>query len=320
MATATNTRNLTFTAGPDANGLRLDIWLQRQLREHSRRYVQRLIHSGHVVVNAEFCKANHKLRAGEVVDVTIPPPSPMEMAGESIPLEVLHEDADLIVINKPPGIVVHPAAGHRDGTLVNALLHHCAGQLSGIGGVERPGIVHRLDRDTSGCLVAAKTDVAHRALAEQFKSRNVSKQYLAIVTGTPRLARGRIESRIGRSVHNRKKMAVVSRGGREAITEYEVVRRFANASIIRCTLHTGRTHQIRVHLASLGHPILGDATYGRARHPLASRQMLHAEALAFDHPRDHKRLEIRAPLPQDMEQLIRALEAEDRAAASNQKH
>lgn len=309
MATAPNPHNLTFTAGPDANGVRLDVWLHRQLLEHSRRFVQRLIQAGHVVIASEFPKSNHRLRRGEIVDVTIPPPVPMDVAAESIALDVLHEDADLIVINKPHGLVVHPAAGHRDGTLVNALLHHCRGQLSGIGGVERPGIVHRLDRDTSGCLVAAKTDTAHRALVEQFKSRNVSKQYLALVWGTPRPAHGRIESRIGRSAHNRKKMAVVSRGGREAITEYKVVKTFGNISLVRCALHTGRTHQIRVHLASIGHSILGDTTYSRARHPLVTRQMLHAEALAFNHPRTHKRLEIRAPLPQDMAAVIQQLES-----------
>ncbi|MBM3888998.1 MAG: RluA family pseudouridine synthase, partial [Verrucomicrobia bacterium] len=258
-------------------------------------------------------KASHRVHAGETFVVTIPPPEPSEVTPEAIPLDVLYEDDDLIVINKPPGLVVHPCPGHRAHTLVNALLHHCRGRLSGIGGVERPGIVHRLDHFTSGCLVAAKNDVAHRALQAQFKSRAVAKHYLAIVWGVPRLSRGRIEAAIGRSARDRKKMIVVRRGGREAVTEFEVLKPFGEASLVRCELHTGRTHQIRVHLAVLGHPVVGDTVYGPGRrHPLnklAGRQMLHAHVLAFEHPRTHKRLEFTAPLPQDMAALIERLES-----------
>ncbi|MCX6897299.1 MAG: RluA family pseudouridine synthase [Verrucomicrobia bacterium] len=318
MGTKQNEQRLKFTAGAEAAGQRLDIWLHGQLPARSRAFLQKLIRDGCVQIQnpkskIQNPKPNHPVQPGDVVEVVIPPPSPSEVAPEAIPLDVLYEDADLIVVNKPPGLVVHPAAGHRAHTLVNALLHHCRGQLSGIGGVERPGIVHRLDGDTSGCLVAAKRDRAHRDLQEQFKARTVAKHYLALVWGVPRRNSGFIEGAIGRSASDRKKMRVVSHGGREAITEFEVIKPLGEVTLLRCTLHTGRTHQIRVHLAAMGHPIVGDKVYGGTRkHPLAKqagRQMLHAQTLAFDHPRTHKRLEFAAPLPQDMAALIRQLES-----------
>ncbi|MBI5684844.1 MAG: RluA family pseudouridine synthase [Verrucomicrobia bacterium] len=317
MGTKPKEQRLGFVAGADAGGQRLDIWLHRQLPDRSRAFLQKLIREGHVQIQnpkskIQNPKPNHPVLPGDTVAVVIPPPEPCEVAAEAIPLDVLYEDADLIVINKPPGLVVHPAAGHRAHTLVNALLHHCRGQLSGIGGVERPGIVHRLDSDTSGCIVAAKKDTAHRALQAQFKERTVAKLYLALVWGVPRRSSGFIEGAIGRSATDRKKMRVVSHGGREAVTEFEVAKAFGEVALLRCTLHTGRTHQIRVHLAAMGHPIVGDKVYGGARkHPLtaeAGRQMLHAQTLAFDHPRTHKRLEFTAPLPQDMAALVRRLE------------
>jgi len=317
MGTKQKEQRLEFVAGADAGGQRLDIWLHRQLPDRSRAFLQKLVRDGHVQIRNQKSeirnpKPNQAVQPGDAIAVVIPPPEPCEVTPEAIPLDVLYEDADLIVINKPPGLVVHPAAGHRAHTLVNALLHHCRGQLSGIGGVERPGIVHRLDGDTSGCLVAAKRDRAHRNLQEQFKERTVAKHYLALVWGVPRRNSGFIEGAIGRSASDRKKMRVVSHGGREAITEFEVVKAFGEVALLRCTLHTGRTHQIRVHLAAMGHPIVGDKVYGGARkHPLAQqagRQMLHAQTLAFDHPRTQKRLEFTAPLPQDMAAVVRQLE------------
>jgi 23S rRNA pseudouridine1911/1915/1917 synthase len=316
-------QRLEFVAGADAGGQRLDVWLHGQLSDRSRAFLQKLIHDGRVEIrNPESetrnPKPNHPVQPGDTVAVVIPPPEPCAVTPENIPLNVLYEDADVIVINKQPGLVVHPAAGHRAHTLVNALLHHCHGHLSGIAGVMRPGIVHRLDADTSGCLVAAKKDAAHQALQAQFKARTVAKHYLALVWGTPRRSSGFIEGAIGRSAGDRKKMRVVSYGGREAVTEFEVVRTFDEVTLLRCTLHTGRTHQIRVHLAAMGHPIVGDRVYGGARkHPLAAqagRQMLHAQTLAFDHPRTHNRLEFEAPLPQDMAAVVRWLESQRRHA------
>ncbi|MBI5821276.1 MAG: RluA family pseudouridine synthase [Verrucomicrobia bacterium] len=318
MGTKKDEQRLKLAVGADAGGQRLDVWLHSQLPDRSRVFLQKLIRDGHVTVSSlrsqiSNPKPNRPVLPGETIEVVIPPPTPCEVEPEAIPLDVLHEDADLIVVNKPPGLVVHPAAGHRAHTLVNALLHHCRGQLSGIGGVERPGIVHRLDGDTSGCLVAAKRDRAHRDLQAQFKARTVTKHYLALVWGVPRRSSGFIEGAIGRSASDRKKMRVVSHGGREALTEFEVVKVYGEVALLRCTLHTGRTHQIRVHLAAMGHPIVGDKVYGGARkHPLAKhacRQMLHAQMLAFDHPRTKKRLEFTAPLPQDMAALVRLLEA-----------
>ena len=317
MGTKPNENRLEFVVGDEAAGQRLDIWLHGQMPDHSRVFLQKLVRSGHVTIQGpkfevRHPKPNQPVLPGEIIGVSIPPPEPSDVAAENIPLKVLYEDADLIVVNKPPGLVVHPAAGHRAHTLVNALLHHCRGQLSGVGGVERPGIVHRLDGDTSGCIVAAKRDQAHRSLQAQFKARTVAKLYLALVWGVPKRSSGFIEGAIGRSSSDRKKMRIVSHGGREAITEFEVVKVFGEVSMVRCTLHTGRTHQIRVHLAAMGHPIVGDRVYGGARkHPLAKlagRQMLHAQTLAFDHPRTHKRLEFIAPVPQDMAALIRQLE------------
>jgi 23S rRNA pseudouridine1911/1915/1917 synthase len=325
MGIKENEQRLEFVADAEAGGRRLDLWLHGQMPDRSRAFLQKLIRDGRVQVRnpksspretgqeIQNPKSNYPVHLGDTIEVVIPPPEPCEVAAEAIPLDVLYEDADLIVVNKPPGLVVHPAAGHREHTLVNALLHHCRGHLSGIGGVERPGIVHRLDGDTSGCLVAAKRDTAHNALQEQFKARTVAKRYLALVWGVPRRQSGFIEGAIARSATDRKKMRIVSHGGREAITEFEVVKAFGDVALLRCTLHTGRTHQIRVHLAAFGHPIVGDRVYGGARkHPLAKqagRQMLHAQTLAFDHPRTNKRLEFNAPLPQDMAALLRQLEA-----------
>lgn len=276
---------------------RLDHYITEQVPRLSRSRLQALIKDGHILVNGEGARANDKVRAGDTITFSEPETKPCENLAEDIALSVLYEDDDLIVINKPAGLVVHPAAGHASGTLVNALLFHCE-ELSGIGGVERPGIVHRLDKETSGCLVAAKNDLAHQSLMEQFAGREVTKIYLAIAAGTPRRREGFIDAPIGRHRVHRQKMAVVKEGlGKEARTTWKVLAPLPAGTLIECTLHTGRTHQIRVHLKHLGHPLLGDTVYGKpAGFP---RHMLHAWKLGFNHPRTGQRIECVAPIPED---------------------
>lgn len=296
---------------PEAAGRRLDRWLAAQLPDLSRSRIQALIRQGHVTVSGRPVKAHRKLVPGEEVGVEIPEPTPAELRPEDISLDVLYEDADIIVLNKPPGLVVHPAPGHETGTLVNALLHHCK-DLSGTGGGLRPGIAHRLDKDTSGVLVVAKNEAALRGLVEQFKSRRVEKEYVALVSGVPKPPSGRVETRIGRSEHDRHKMSARPRRGRPAVTRYRTEETFGDVALLRLWPETGRTHQIRVHMNYLGHPVVGDGTYGRNRKArempaLAERQMLHAERIAFAHPRTGRRIERRAPLPPDMAAVLRAL-------------
>ena len=286
-----------FRVDDAAVGLRLDQFLAASVPALSRVRIQDLIKDGHATLNGLPAKPGARLRVGDAISLTEPPAVPTDTAAEDIALDVLFEDDDLIVINKPAGMVVHPAAGNWTGTLVNALLHHCPA-LSGIGGEQRPGIVHRLDRETSGCIVAAKNDAAHQALSRQFAGREVTKIYLALVAG--RLARkiGDIEARIGRHPVQRKKMTVVpEERGRTARTSYRVVQELADGTLLTCMLHTGRTHQIRVHLKHLGHPILGDEVYGKRGR--FSRQMLHAWRLGFAHPRTGKRMNFESPIPPD---------------------
>lgn len=299
-----------FIVTPSQSGQRLDRFLQTHLPDRSRAFLQKLIGQGDVTVNGQPKKASYKVRAGDRVSVAIPPPRSLEVTPEAIPLDVLYEDDEVIVVNKPAGMVVHPAAGNYEHTLVNALLHHCRGQLSGIGGVERPGIVHRLDKGTSGCLVVAKTDAAHQSLVAQFKARKVKKIYRAICWGTFERSSGRIETTIGRSEHCRQKMSARPRRGRVAVSEYRVLRQYGEFALVEVVPHTGRTHQIRVHMAHIGHPVVGDATYGRrsapagARLPFAvERPLLHAYKLGFVHPRSGAWLECEAPVPEDMERL-----------------
>lgn len=296
----------------DEAGGRLDLWLHKRFPDCSRSTLQRLIREGHVLLHGKPCSAKASVGIGDTIAVEFPDPRPATLEPEDMNLEILHEDAHLLVLNKPAGLVVHPGAGHAEHTLVNALLHHCRGKLSGIGGEERPGIVHRLDKDTSGCLVVAKSDRAHRALVEMFQTRAMEKTYLALVWGAPRMPSGKIEKPIGRHRVHRHKMTVSDRG-REALTEWKVRERAGPVTWIECRIHTGRTHQIRVHMASIGHPVVGDGLYGRTRvkeddgNPSTSdvaaraqRQMLHAWRLAFDHPVTGKRIECEAPLPKDM--------------------
>lgn len=296
-------------------GERLDTFLRSQFPAVSRGTIQRLIEHGYVRLNGKITKATHSPRAGDLIDIAWPQPRAAEAKAEDIPLSILYEDRDLLVINKPPGIVVHPSAGHEEHTLVNALLHHCKGQLSGIGGVARPGIVHRLDKDTSGCIVVAKNDATHLALATQFSERQLEKKYLAIVCGELKKDSGEIRASIARHPGHRKRMTVTHEAGRDARTSYRVRERFAGAAFIEVALHTGRTHQIRVHFQHLGHPIFGDELYGkRQTNKLAEsagfsppRVMLHSWTLAFTHPAKRKLLRFEAPLPDDFRETLAAL-------------
>src|SRR3569833_140262 len=294
---------------------RLDTYLREIFPAASRGAIQRLIEEGHILVDGKRVKPTHTPRAGEKVDVHWPEAKPAEAQPEEIPFEVLFEDESLLVLNKPAGLVVHPAAGHEEHTLVNALLHHCAGELSGIGGVARPGIVHRLDKETSGCLVVAKNDETHLALSAQFASRKVGKIYHAIVCGVMTRYKGEIRAAIARHPSHRKRMAVSDDTGREARTSYRVLERLRASSLAEAELHSGRTHQIRVHFQHLGYPLVGDLTYGQRQNGrfkelvgfAAPRVMLHAFQLAFTHPRTGKRIHFEAPLPQDFEDVLKAL-------------
>jgi 23S rRNA pseudouridine1911/1915/1917 synthase len=300
---------------------RLDTFLRGQFPAVSRGALQRLIELGHIRVNGQLVKATHRPRAGEMIEVHWPEPKSAEAKPEDIPLEILYEDGDLLVLNKPPGLVVHPAAGHDEHTLVNALLHHCAGRLSGIGGVARPGIVHRLDKETSGCIVVAKNDVTHLGLSEQFSGRQVEKVYHAIVCGELPGKSGEIRAAIARHPSHRKRMAVTEGNGRAARTSYRVLERLAGATSVHALLHTGRTHQIRVHFQHLGHPLVGDHTYGARQNKQLReltgysppRQMLHSLKLGFLHPVTGTRLKFEAPLPED---FVEALKCLRRKAAS----
>lgn len=287
--------------GSADHGRRLDQFLSQPFFGLSRSRAQKLLMENMVQVNGELCSdKNYRMQAGDLVNVTIPPPAETRLEPEAIPLDILYEDDDLLVINKPRGMVVHPAPGHRKGTLVNALLHHCA-HLSVIGGIRRPGIVHRLDKDTSGLLLVAKNDFTHRSLSEQLKTRQLKREYLALVKGRVKPVLGRIEAPVARHPGDRKKMAVVETG-RMAVTRYRVLKYYGSYSLLKLNLETGRTHQIRVHMAHLGHPVVGDLTY--ARHSwndlprgLSEPHALHARRITFIHPRSSEPLEFAASLP-----------------------
>jgi 23S rRNA pseudouridine1911/1915/1917 synthase len=278
--------------------VRLDRFLARALSEYSRVRIQQLIRTGFIRLNGASTRPRQLVRSGDEIEVTEPPPEKVDTRPEPIPLDILFEDDNLIVINKPAGLVVHPGAGHREHTLVNALLNHCP-TLSGIGGKERPGIVHRLDKDTSGCLVVAKNDLAHRELSRQFAQRLIEKIYLTLVAGKLRKQTGVIEQKIGRHPVHRQRMSVASPRGRAARTEYRVVRTGDKVSLVECRLHSGRTHQVRVHLHHLGHPVLGDKVYGARSSKDFPRQMLHAWKLAFRYPGSGELKSFEAPLPDD---------------------
>jgi len=297
---------MKLTAGAEDAGTRLDVWLSGRLPELSRARIQSLVKSGSITVDGKRVSPHWKVHKGCEAVIIVPRLAPAGPAAEKIPLDVLYEDGDLVVVNKPAGMVVHPAAGHSSGTLVNALLNHCD-DLAGVGGELRPGIVHRLDKDTSGAIVAAKNQQAMEGLASQFKKGLVKKEYLALVAGRPSPPAGRVETMIGRSRHDRKKMSARPSRGRAAVTEYETLEEFEGTTLVRVRIETGRTHQIRVHMAHLGHPVMGDRQYGRRREGTVERpprQMLHARLLGFAHPRTGEKIEFTAPLPENMERLL----------------
>lgn len=286
-------------------GERVDKFLDEMLPDFSRSYIQKLIKGGHVFVEGKAVKPGVKPPADARVYVEIPDEVKLDIQAENIPLDILYEDDDLLVVNKPKGMVVHPAAGHYSGTLVNALMYHCEGHLSGINGVLRPGIVHRIDRDTTGSLVVCKTDLAHQSLAAQLKEHSITRRYRAIVCGRLSQDKGCIDAPIGRHPVDRKRMAVNYAHGKSAVTHYTVLQRFSKFTYIECRLETGRTHQIRVHMASLGHPLLGDTVYGSGKSPFRLEgQCLHAMVLGFIHPRTGVYMECTAPIPEYFQHLL----------------
>ena len=295
---------ILLRASEESKNQRLDAFLASSLDGLTRSQATRLIESGEVAVNGRAVGKSYKLAGGEDIAVTLPEPEPVEAVPQDIPLDVVYEDADVIVVNKPSGMVVHPAPGHPDGTLVNALLYHCAGTLSGVGGALRPGIVHRIDRDTSGLIIAAKNDAAHQYLSAQLADHTLARTYECIVVGKLREDRGTVNAPIARHPTDRKRMAVVA-GGREAVTHWEVIARYPGYTHVRCRLETGRTHQIRVHMAYIGHPILGDTVYGAKKEvPGLTGQCLHAVGLRFLHPRTHEVMELSCPLPEEFTRML----------------
>ncbi|HEY3159589.1 MAG TPA: RluA family pseudouridine synthase [Vicinamibacterales bacterium] len=303
-----------FSVAPEADGQRLDRFLVSVLGDRSRSQIQKLIADGHVRVGARDARANLAVRAGDRIVVDLPPAAPASVEAEEVPLEILHQDPDVVVVNKPPGMVVHPGASHASGTLVNALLHHIS-DLSGIGGELRPGIVHRLDRGTSGVMVVAKNDAAHQELSRQFHDREVEKEYIALVWGVVQAGR-RIDAAIGRDPVHRQKMSARSRHAREAVTRITRAFHMPGLTLCQVAIHTGRTHQIRVHLSAIGHPIVGDSLYGGVHRRVPGdiravthlqRPFLHAARLVFTHPRDGRRMEFTADLPADLQDVLDAL-------------
>ena len=287
---------------------RLDAFLAESVEELTRAAAARLIEGGMVLVNGKPAAKSCKLTGAETVSVTLPEPEPIDAVPQNIPLDVVYEDDDVIVVNKPSGLVVHPAPGHPDGTLVNALLYHCGDSLSGVGGALRPGIVHRIDRDTSGLIIAAKNDLAHQSLAEQLKTHRLARTYESICVGNLREDSGTVDAPIARDPRDRKRMAVVA-GGRNAVTHWEVIARYPGYTHVRCKLETGRTHQIRVHMAYLGHPILGDTVYGAKKPvPGLTGQCLHAVGLRFQHPRTGETVELSCPLPDEFIAMLRKID------------
>lgn len=292
-----------FLVGSEDEKIRLDVFLCSRLPHKSRNYVQNLIEDKKVKVNESIKKSSYKVTCEDNITVTIPDPVETSIKGENIPIDVLYEDGDVIVVNKPQGMIVHPAPGVYTGTLVNALLYHC-GDLSGINGVMRPGIVHRIDKDTSGVLVAAKNDFAHNKLAEQLKTHSMTREYIALVEGVLKEDSGTIDKPIARHPRDKIKMAVVS-GGKRAVTHYRVIKRFKNNTLIKCILETGRTHQIRVHMAYIGHPLVGDPVYGyRKQRFNLNGQLLHAKKLGFIHPSTGKYIEFEADIPDYFKRVI----------------
>jgi len=297
-----------FVVAPEEAGVRIDRYLSDQCQDISRSYLQKLLKEQSVLVEEKPVKSNYKVNAGDRISLTLPEIREPEIMPEEIPLDIVYEDKDIILINKPKGMVVHPAAGHYSGTLVNGLMSHCRSELSGINGVMRPGIVHRIDMDTTGVLIVCKNDMAHNSISEQLKEHSITRRYAAIVHGVIKDDEGTINAPIGRHPIDRKKMSINEKNGREAVTHYRVLERFRQFTYIECQLETGRTHQIRVHMASIGHPLLGDSVYGPAKCPFRlTGQTLHAGVLGIIHPRTGEYMEFTAPLPDYFEELLRKL-------------
>lgn len=295
----------------DESGIRLDAWISKKLTDFSRSYIQKLIEDGLVKVNASPAKSNYKVREGDEIHVIIPKPQPLDVVPEKIDISILYEDDDIIVVDKPKGMVVHPACGNYSGTLVNALLAHCGDRLSDINGIIRPGIVHRIDKDTSGVLVVAKNNNAHERLSARLKEHDIKRVYNAVVRGIIREDSGKIDAPIGRHPVDRKKMAVNLKNGRRAVTYFKVLERFENATFIEVTLETGRTHQIRVHMSYIGYPVLGDAVYGKKDTAFGLEgQALHARILGFIHPSTNEYMEFESSLPEYFTSLLSALRGE----------
>ena len=298
-----------LTVTEEGKDSRLDAYISGQLDGLSRSYIQKILKNGGVLVNGKAEKSSYRVLPGDVVEVTAPEPTEPEIVAEKMDLDILYEDQDIILINKPKGMVVHPAAGHYSGTLVNGLMDHCRGDLSGINGVMRPGIVHRIDMDTTGVLIVCKNDFAHQSIAEQLKVHSITRKYYAIVHGVIKEDQGTVNAPIGRHPTDRKKMSINAKNGKEAVTHYRVLRRFTAYTYVECQLETGRTHQIRVHMASIHHPLLGDTVYGPAKGPISGLegQTLHAGVLGIIHPRTGKYMEFSAPLPEYFQKLLNIL-------------
>lgn len=298
----------TFTVENGGQPARIDKYLSEHFSDISRSYIQKLLKSEAVFVDGKPVKSNYKVGGGETIEFDIPEAIEPEIEPEEMNLDIIYEDRDIILINKPKGMVVHPAAGHYEGTLVNGLMAHCKADLSGINGVMRPGIVHRIDMDTTGVLIVCKNDMAHNSIAEQLKVHSITRKYYAVVHGVLKEDEGTVNAPIGRHPVDRKKMCVNEKNGREAITHYRVLERFRQFTYVECQLETGRTHQIRVHMASIGHPLLGDAVYGPAKCPYKlTGQTLHAGVLGINHPRTGEYMEFTAPLPEYFEELLKKL-------------
>lgn len=296
---------LEFIAGEDGNAERIDRYLTERCPDFSRSYLQKLLKEQAVSVNGKAVKANYKVQSRDRIILEIPEAEKADILPEDIPLDILYEDDYLLVVNKPKGMVVHPSAGHMEGTLVNAVMAHCGDHLSGINGVLRPGIVHRIDKDTTGALLVCKDDAVHRDLAEQLKEHSIKRRYRAVVWGNLKEDQGTVEGPIGRHPIDRKKMAVNYKNGKDAVTHYQVLERFGQYTYIECRLETGRTHQIRVHMASIGHPLLGDSVYGPSKNPWKLQgQTLHAMVLGFRHPVTGEYMEFTAPLPEYFSELL----------------
>lgn len=299
---------IVFDISPEMEDERIDKCISSYMTDLSRSYVQKIIKEGNVFVNDMPVKANYKVKVDDKVRFIIPDSVEPDIPAQDIPLDILYEDADILIVNKPKNMVVHPAPGHYEGTLVNAVMYHCRGELSGINGVMRPGIVHRIDKDTTGSVIICKNDETHNAIAELLKTHDISRKYRAIVYGNVKDDYGTVDAPIGRHPNDRKKMAVNEKNGRRAVTHYKVLERFGQYTYIECQLETGRTHQIRVHMASIGYPLLGDSVYSSRKSPFhLEGQVLHAMTIGFVHPRSDKYVEFEAPLPDYFEKLLNSL-------------